>query len=341
MSTSSPGPVVAAGVPAREVGAVDQPVRARVVDQQLQGLLVVHVGVEPDPPVVVLEAVVPQRLARPRALGHRAGEPAGEERRGTAAVRDADVQAGVAFQNAAEDQRGDGEGLVVGEAEQHVQVEPAQPGVIRGAVRAQRGRVDEQGDIQVDQGLVQRVERRVVEGAPGRVGVDVDPHHAQVAGGAAGLGDRGGNVLHRELGGGQQPARVLACQLGQGVVVRAGEGNGVVCGQGVEVGDRVGGEDLQVDARRVHRRQPDIDVHERAACVLHAVQVVVADPVERRAVRGCAQLRSGRPGRALGEGEHGVRVHVDHARHSAPHFAPGYSPFRAQAVDPMPELPRS
>jgi hypothetical protein len=135
----------------------------------------------------------------------------------------------------------------------------------------------------------------------------------RLAGGAAGFGDRCGDVLHRELGGGQQPARVLARQLGQCVVVRPGEGDGVVRGQRVEVGDRVGGEDLQVDARRVHRRQPHVDVHERAARVLHTVQVVVADPVERRAVGRCAQLRSGRPGRALGEGEHGVGVHVDHA----------------------------
>jgi len=83
-------------------------------------------------------------------------------------------------------------------------------------------------------------------------------------------------------------------------------------------------------------------VYENQVSALVAyLPVHIADPVERRAVRRCAQLRSGRPGRALGEGEHGVRVHVDHARHSAPHFAPGYSPFQAQAVDPMPELPRS
>ena len=47
----------------------------------------------------------------------------------------------------------------------------------------------------------------------------------------------------------------------------------------MEVRERAGREHLEIDVRLVHFRKPQLGVGERASRVLHADQLVVADPV--------------------------------------------------------------
>ena len=179
----------------------------------------------------------------------------------------------MAVEHAAEDQRCDGECLLIGEADDEVQVEAAQARVARRPARADRGRVHEYRHVEFDQRPVEGVHRGRVEPG-GRVGVDVGGDEAEFAHRALELGDRGRDVLHRQLRRAEESLGVARDDRGEVVVVRAAVGARGVRLEVAEEGQRVGREQLALDAVLVHRGDPKLRVHKRAAAVADPMQHV-------------------------------------------------------------------
>ena len=234
---------------------------------------------------------------------------AGEEGRRSAPVGEADVEAGVALEHAAEHERGDGQRLLVGEAEEEVEVPAAQAGVEQRPVDAGRGGVHEQRDVEGDARRVEHVAGWIVERAAG-VGADVAAEQAQLRHAPAELVGGRRRVLPGEGREAEQATRVVGDERGHGVVVMPAEGDGSVGVDVVEVGERVGRQHLQLDAGFVHRGDPQLGVHEHRAAVAHAAQLVAADPEPLLAVdlgRARARARRRRRGRARAQRGHGRR----------------------------------
>ena len=89
----------------------------------------------------------------------------------------------------------------------------------------------------------------------------------------------------------------------------------------MEIAQRVGGQQLPVNTDPVHRRDPQVRVHEGAATIADPAQLVVAYPEHRRAVGLVVKLRAVRSGAAKGLLDHGVGVNVDYARIGEAHQA--------------------
>src|SRR6185437_12160403 len=131
-------------VPAGEVGAVEELFLADDSRQQLERAVVVQVRVEPQPPQRLLEgALLFHRLSRPGTLHSGLRQAAGEERDGAATMADPDIELGMALEHAAENQIGDGDGLLRREADDEIEVEALEAGIARRTVDPGRGRMQE------------------------------------------------------------------------------------------------------------------------------------------------------------------------------------------------------
>ena len=133
---------------------------------------------------------------------------------------------------------------------------------------------------------------------------------------------RGGGILHRQRGEPAQPARVCAHKLGHRVVVAPAEGQGLGEVDVVEIGQRAGRQDLEVDMRLVHLPEAQLGVGERAAGVLHADELVVAHAVPGLACLVGAELGAVPPRRAIGRLQPHMRVQVDELRLADPGHVP-------------------
>ena len=270
-----------------------------------------HVDIVPDAGQLLLEGAFRlQMIGRPGAAVHGMLEPAPDEGDGAATMADADIEAGVAVEHAAEQQGGNRGGFLRGEAGHDVELVALEGGGPGRAIDAFGGGVQEQRDIEFDEGFVEGVHRRVVQ--PVRhAGADTGGVGAEIAHGTAELDDGGGDVLHRERGGGPQPAGVAGNQGRQPVIVAAAEGDCVFGRDIVEVGQRVGGKELPVDPRTVHGGEADIHIHEGAAAVADAAQAVVADAEDGDAAFVVCQFGPEGACRAEGFFQHGMGVNVD------------------------------
>ena len=167
--------------------------------------------------------------------------------------------------------------------------------------------MNEQRHIELDQRGVERIERWIVERAA-EVSADIRADHAEIFDRAAGLvyGER--NVLH-----GYRRARGEAFAMHgylrrQAIVVDAAEFARQRRLDEMKIGERVGRQDLEVDAGAIHRGDAQVDVHERAAAIAHAMQFIVADTKAR--LFFIAKFRAVAAGRAHGRFKHRVGVHV-------------------------------
>jgi hypothetical protein len=223
----------------------------------------------------------------------------------------AHVELRMAVEHAAIDQRGDGDRLLRGEADHHIQVEPLEPLIAGRTVDAGRTGMNEQRHVERDAGAIQRVVRGIVE-RPRQIRADIAAEHAELVHRAMKLLDRRPDILHRQ--GGESGKTVLAgCNdAGQHIVVRAAEADGVGSVDEMKIGERVRREDLEVDARLVHPPDAKIGIHERAADIANAVETIFADAKPRHAVGVGADFRPEAPCGAHGLGEDGVGVDVDH-----------------------------
>ena len=231
----------------------------------------------------------------------------------------AHVQRRVAIEHAAEHQRRDGEALLVAEAQPEVAVEAGQALVPTRAVDAVGRRVQQHRHVELGAGPPHRIEGSVVE-RPAQVGAEVRRDQPELPDGPVQLGDGRVGVLHRELGEAGQPVGRTGHELRHPLVVPAAEPDGEI---GLDVGqvrERVRREHLEGDVALVHRRQPTVEVHERAVAVAHALEHVVPDaearlPACRRVPR--IELGTERSCRAERRLEHHVGVEVDHRRATA------------------------
>src|SRR5438067_1164972 len=147
-------------------------VRAELLDDELEIARAVAERIDPDAP-----RVFPRRLRnrrRPlRAHVPAVIETAQRERKGAAAVREADPEPRQALEHAAEDQRGDRERGLKGIADDEREVVLRQPLLPREG----RGRVDEHRDAHRRARLEEGKQRRIIEVAAARARADL--HGAQ------------------------------------------------------------------------------------------------------------------------------------------------------------------
>ena len=222
----------------------------------------------------------------------RLREPPDHHRHRAAAVADPDVELGMTVEHAAEYQRRDGDRLLRAEADDDVEVEALEIGIARRSVDPGGSGMDEQRHVELDQRLVERIERRAVQRLV-ELGADRRAPQPELAHRADELLARRGRVLHRQR---REPAELVGIgshELGHRVVVPPAERRGLGQLDVVEVGQRARRQHLEVDVRLAHRLQAQIGVGERAACVLDADRACNC----RRDTTACHSRRCRIPGR--------------------------------------------
>ena len=106
---------------------------------------------------------------------------------------------------------------------------------------------------------------------------------------------------------------MAAHDRGHGIVVHTAVADRVGVRYEVEVGQRVGRENLEVDAALAHAAQPQLHVHEWAADIPHAIEPVIrANLEERHTVRILAEKGAEFARCTHRLLEHDVGVQVDH-----------------------------
>ena len=220
----------------------------------------------------------------------------------------------MAGQHAPQDQGGDGQRLLVRKPEPQVGVEARQPIISPRGIDAAGGGVDEQRHVQFGARPINGIERAVVERST-EVGADARAEQTEVGHRSLQLGDGLGRVLHGQLGQPAEAVTVVGHDVGQAFVVTAAEPDRRFGVDVLEERERVGREDLELDAPLVHLSQPQLHVHERAGPILDPDELVVTDAVARQSTGlgvGFLQKRPVVAGRAQRLLQHHVGMQIDH-----------------------------
>ena len=239
-------------VPARQVGARHEPVGSERGEERPE---------RPGPtrrgrPTRCRPGARPLRPARrrasfaPRRVRAACSMRSASQTGRATTVADADVEVGMAIEHTSEHQRRHGQGLLVEEAEPQVTIEAGQSLVPAGTVDAVRGGVEKtparRGATQVAQ---TSSKARIVE-RTAQIGAEVRRQETQFVHGPFELGTGAGRILHRDLGEAPEAVGGERHQRGELVVVAPTEPVGPFGLHVGEVGQRVRGQHLQVDARR-------------------------------------------------------------------------------------------
>jgi hypothetical protein len=159
-----------------------------------------------------------------------------------------------------------------------VEVEPAQVRIAERTVDAGGNAVHEQRNVLVARDLVKRIEVVALH-RRSEVRADRAADQSQRVHRPRELFRRGCGILHRQRGEPREPVAVTPAELRERVVPLAAVRDRLRGIDEVEVGERARREDLVVDARRVHRLDPQLGVGERALRVPHTLEAVVADAI--------------------------------------------------------------
>lgn len=124
-----------------------------------------------------------------------------------------------------------------------------------------------------------------------------------------------GRILHGELGEAVEAVRDRGHESCHLVVVTSTELDGRFGSQIGEERQRVGGQDLPVDAGGIHGGQAGAGIHERATAVADPDQAVLAHPKARKSPCGritLVEVGALGPGRTERRFQHHVGVQIDH-----------------------------